>query len=132
MCPNVRYAMCRVRECKVVMLSCKNRGCFVSPPYLDQYGETDQGLRRGNPLHLSHERYTAQAQNSTFFMIQQNGQVSFLNRSRHPYDFVQSLGVCFIVYQCWADPGCLSRIRIFSIPYPGSKRFPNPGFASAS
>jgi Sec7-like guanine-nucleotide exchange factor len=25
-----------------------------------------------------------------------------------------------------ADPGCLSRIRIFSIPDPGSKRFPDP------
>jgi hypothetical protein len=58
--------MCRVRECKVVMLSCKNRGCFVSPPYLDQYGETDQGLRRGNPLHLSHERYAGA--NSTFYL----------------------------------------------------------------
>jgi hypothetical protein len=61
--------MCRVRECKVVMLSCKNRGCFVSPPYLDQYGETDQGLRRGNPLHLSHERYTAQAQTEHLDLI---------------------------------------------------------------
>ncbi len=30
-------------------------------------------------------------------------------------------GVCSV-----ADPGCLSRIRIFSIPDPGSKRFPDP------
>jgi hypothetical protein len=30
-----------------------------------------------------------------------------------------------------ADPGCLSRILIFSIPDPGSKRFPDPGSASA-
>jgi hypothetical protein len=31
-----------------------------------------------------------------------------------------------------ADPGCLSRIRIFSIPDPGSKRFPDPGSGFAS
>lgn len=29
----------------------------MSPPYLDQYGETDQGLRRGNPLTLNQEKY---------------------------------------------------------------------------
>ena len=33
------------------------KGCFISPPYLDQYGETDTGLRRGNPLTLCPERY---------------------------------------------------------------------------
>uniref|UniRef100_A0AAR2LK17 E3 ubiquitin-protein ligase n=1 Tax=Pygocentrus nattereri TaxID=42514 RepID=A0AAR2LK17_PYGNA len=33
------------------------KGCFYAPPYLDDYGETDQGLRRGNPLHLCRERY---------------------------------------------------------------------------
>uniref|UniRef100_A0A646QGC2 E3 ubiquitin-protein ligase n=1 Tax=Hemiscolopendra marginata TaxID=943146 RepID=A0A646QGC2_9MYRI len=47
----------RVRECKVLLLAGKTKGCFVSPPYLDDYGETDQGLRRGNPLHLCSERY---------------------------------------------------------------------------
>lgn len=47
----------RVRECKVVLFSGRTKGCFVSPPYLDQYGETDQGLRRGNPLTLCQERY---------------------------------------------------------------------------
>jgi hypothetical protein len=31
-----------------------------------------------------------------------------------------------------ADPGCLSRIRIFPSQIPGSKRFPDPGFAFAS
>uniref|UniRef100_A0A8C6SAN5 E3 ubiquitin-protein ligase n=1 Tax=Neogobius melanostomus TaxID=47308 RepID=A0A8C6SAN5_9GOBI len=36
----------RVREC-----------CFYPPPYLDDYGETDQGLKRGNPLRLCRERY---------------------------------------------------------------------------
>lgn len=47
----------RVRECKVLLLAGKTKGCFVSPPYLDDYGETDQDLRRGNPLHLCSERY---------------------------------------------------------------------------
>ena len=30
----------------------------MPPPYLDQYGETDQGLKRGNPLTLCPERYS--------------------------------------------------------------------------
>ncbi|KAK7815509.1 hypothetical protein U0070_005621 [Myodes glareolus] len=47
----------RVRECQVLFLAGKTKGCFYSPPYLDDYGETDQGLRRGNPLHLCHERF---------------------------------------------------------------------------
>nr|CAD7425225.1 unnamed protein product [Timema monikensis] len=47
----------RVRECEVLLLATPNRGCFMSPPYLDQYGETDQGLRRGNPLRLCPDRY---------------------------------------------------------------------------
>ncbi|CAG9856266.1 unnamed protein product [Phyllotreta striolata] len=47
----------RVRECEVLYLAAPHRGCVVSPPYLDDYGETDQGLRRGNPLHLCRQRY---------------------------------------------------------------------------
>ncbi|KAJ9589000.1 hypothetical protein L9F63_017695 [Diploptera punctata] len=47
----------RVRECEVLLLASPNRGSFKSSPYLDQYGETDQGLRRGNPLQLCPERY---------------------------------------------------------------------------
>lgn len=47
----------RVRECEILLLASPSRGCFMSPPYLDQYGETDQGLRRGNPLRLCLERY---------------------------------------------------------------------------
>ncbi|KAJ8865906.1 hypothetical protein PR048_033429 [Dryococelus australis] len=47
----------RVRECEVLLLATPNRGCFMLPPYLDQYGETDQGLHRGNPLRLCPERY---------------------------------------------------------------------------
>ncbi|GAB5571520.1 E3 ubiquitin-protein ligase UBR2 isoform X3 [Prionailurus iriomotensis] len=46
-----------VRECQVLFLAGKTKGCFYSPPYLDDYGETDQGLRRGNPLHLCKERF---------------------------------------------------------------------------
>ncbi|XP_066862330.1 E3 ubiquitin-protein ligase UBR2 isoform X7 [Kogia breviceps] len=46
-----------VRECQVLFLAGKTKGCFYSPPYLDDYGETDQGLRRGNPLHLCRERF---------------------------------------------------------------------------
>uniref|UniRef100_A0A1B0DIL8 E3 ubiquitin-protein ligase n=1 Tax=Phlebotomus papatasi TaxID=29031 RepID=A0A1B0DIL8_PHLPP len=46
----------RIRECEVMLLSV-SKGCFVSPPYLDEYGEYDAGLRRGNPLHLCRERY---------------------------------------------------------------------------
>lgn len=47
----------RIRDCKILLLSDKNKGCFLAPPYVDQYGETDQGLYRGNPLHLCPERY---------------------------------------------------------------------------
>uniref|UniRef100_H3C3Y1 E3 ubiquitin-protein ligase n=1 Tax=Tetraodon nigroviridis TaxID=99883 RepID=H3C3Y1_TETNG len=46
----------RVRECQVLFVAGKT-GCFYPPPYLDDYGETDQGLKRGNPLHLCLERY---------------------------------------------------------------------------
>lgn len=46
----------RIRECELVIIG-YNKGSYVMPPYLDKYGETDQGLRRGNPLKLCHERY---------------------------------------------------------------------------
>jgi E3 ubiquitin-protein ligase UBR2 len=42
----------RVRECKIVLLSGRKKGCFIPPPYLDEYGEIDLNLRRGNPLKL--------------------------------------------------------------------------------
>lgn len=45
----------RIRDCEILLLG-MNKGCFMSAPYLDEYGETDQGLRRGNPLHLCEER----------------------------------------------------------------------------
>ncbi|XP_011302105.1 E3 ubiquitin-protein ligase UBR2 [Fopius arisanus] len=47
----------RVRECEILFLRSPNRGAFACPPYLDEYGETDQGLRRGNPLKLCREKY---------------------------------------------------------------------------
>lgn len=45
----------RIRECEILLLGL-SKGTFMSAPYLDEYGETDQGLRRGNPLHLCKER----------------------------------------------------------------------------
>ncbi|XP_038154289.1 E3 ubiquitin-protein ligase UBR2 [Cyprinodon tularosa] len=47
----------RVRDSQVLFVAGKSKGCFYPPPYLDDYGETDQGLKRGNPLHLCTERY---------------------------------------------------------------------------
>ena len=47
----------RVRECKVVLLAGPSKGCFIQSPYVDEYGETDPGLRRGNPLRLCPEKY---------------------------------------------------------------------------
>ncbi|ELW48112.1 E3 ubiquitin-protein ligase UBR1 [Tupaia chinensis] len=47
----------KIRECRVVLVEGKARGCAYPSPYLDEYGETDPGLKRGNPLHLSRERY---------------------------------------------------------------------------
>lgn len=46
----------RIRECELLIIG-YNKGSYALPPYLDKYGETDQGLRRGNPLKLCHERY---------------------------------------------------------------------------
>uniref|UniRef100_A0A2P2HWE1 E3 ubiquitin-protein ligase n=1 Tax=Hirondellea gigas TaxID=1518452 RepID=A0A2P2HWE1_9CRUS len=48
----------RVWDCRVIFRTGKYRGCYYSPPYLDQYGETDLGLRRGNPLFLNNELYS--------------------------------------------------------------------------
>ncbi|XP_044293209.1 E3 ubiquitin-protein ligase UBR1 isoform X3 [Varanus komodoensis] len=47
----------KIRDCKVVLIGGKIRGAFYPAPYLDEYGETDPDLVRGNPLHLCHERY---------------------------------------------------------------------------
>ncbi|KAL0272834.1 UNVERIFIED_CONTAM: hypothetical protein PYX00_005659 [Menopon gallinae] len=47
----------RIRECEILLLATPSRGCFIQAPYLDRYGETDPGLRRGNPLTLCPIRY---------------------------------------------------------------------------
>ncbi|KAJ7990733.1 hypothetical protein DPEC_G00289980 [Dallia pectoralis] len=47
----------RIRECEMVLMSSKTRGCTIPAPYLDDYGETDPQLGRGNPLHLCPQRY---------------------------------------------------------------------------
>uniref|UniRef100_A0A182N0G2 E3 ubiquitin-protein ligase n=1 Tax=Anopheles dirus TaxID=7168 RepID=A0A182N0G2_9DIPT len=46
----------RIRDAEILLLGI-NKGCFMPAPYLDEYGETDQGLRRGNPLRLCKGRY---------------------------------------------------------------------------
>ncbi|CAJ0578381.1 unnamed protein product, partial [Mesorhabditis spiculigera] len=47
----------RIRESQVVLLASKTRGCLKAAPYVDEFGETDVGFRRGNPLHLNREQY---------------------------------------------------------------------------
>ncbi|XP_017056178.1 E3 ubiquitin-protein ligase UBR1 isoform X2 [Drosophila ficusphila] len=47
----------RIRDCQVVYLG-RGKGCLIQPPYLDEYGETDMGLRRGNPLRLCQAAYS--------------------------------------------------------------------------
>ncbi|XP_043223453.1 E3 ubiquitin-protein ligase UBR2-like [Amphibalanus amphitrite] len=49
--------MLRIRECRVHLLVNKVRGASVPPPYVDKFGEMDQGLNRGNPLTLWREQY---------------------------------------------------------------------------
>ncbi len=67
----------RPLECKVMLISSSGKGCFLGAPYVDEYGEQDNGLklvfqsskhcakwalqsfcwpfRRGNPLFLNEE-----------------------------------------------------------------------------
>ncbi|XP_071354990.1 E3 ubiquitin-protein ligase UBR1 isoform X2 [Trachinotus anak] len=47
----------RIRECEIILMASKTRGSTYPAPYLDDYGETDPHLLRGNPLHLCPERY---------------------------------------------------------------------------
>ena len=47
----------RIRECFVVIHNKTTRGAYLSAPYVDEYGETDKGLKRGNPLFLDQEKY---------------------------------------------------------------------------
>ncbi|KAL0603122.1 E3 ubiquitin-protein ligase UBR1 [Plecturocebus cupreus] len=39
-----------IRECRVVLVEGKARGCAYPAPYLDEYGETDPGLKQSLPL----------------------------------------------------------------------------------
>lgn len=50
----------RIRECQIIFLYVTadiSRGCFKPAPYVDEFGETDPGFRRGNPMHLNKELY---------------------------------------------------------------------------
>ncbi|XP_034051112.1 E3 ubiquitin-protein ligase UBR1 isoform X2 [Thalassophryne amazonica] len=47
----------RIRECEVVLMASKTQASTYPAPYLDDYGETDPHLGRGNPLHLCPERF---------------------------------------------------------------------------
>ncbi|CAJ0920610.1 unnamed protein product, partial [Mesorhabditis belari] len=47
----------RIRDSQIVLLTSRARGCLKAAPYVDEFGETDVGFRRGNPLHLNHEQY---------------------------------------------------------------------------
>ncbi|CAG7818357.1 unnamed protein product [Allacma fusca] len=47
----------RIRDCKLFYIGGKGKGCYMLPPYVDEYGETDQGLKRGNPMTLDAEKY---------------------------------------------------------------------------
>uniref|UniRef100_A0A1I8B9X3 E3 ubiquitin-protein ligase n=1 Tax=Meloidogyne hapla TaxID=6305 RepID=A0A1I8B9X3_MELHA len=50
----------RIRECQIFFLYIAGesvRGCFKNAPYVDEFGETDPGFRRGNPMRLNKELY---------------------------------------------------------------------------
>jgi len=47
----------RIRECLIFITNKITKGAFLPAPYLDEYGETDRGLKRGNPLYLDEEKY---------------------------------------------------------------------------
>jgi len=56
----------KIDECKILLLQIKFSqrtefsevtGCYVSAPYLDDHGETDQDLLKGNPLYLCRKNY---------------------------------------------------------------------------
>lgn len=47
----------RIRNCQILLLSGRTKGCYMAAPYIDDHGETDFGLHRGNPLHLNQDHY---------------------------------------------------------------------------
>ncbi|XP_065059520.1 E3 ubiquitin-protein ligase UBR2-like [Rhopilema esculentum] len=46
-----------IRDCQILLLYNRTKGCLIASPYLDEYGEPDVKFRRGNPLYLSSCRY---------------------------------------------------------------------------
>jgi len=42
---SISLFLCRVKECQILLLNGHTKGCFLPAPYLDNYGETDQGLK---------------------------------------------------------------------------------------
>lgn len=47
----------RIRTCQILLLSSPSKGCYLDAPYIDDHGETDYNLVRGNPLHLNRQLY---------------------------------------------------------------------------
>ena len=47
----------RLRRCEVALICDFRRGMMLPAPYVDEYGESDEGLRRGNPLKFDAEIY---------------------------------------------------------------------------
>uniref|UniRef100_A0A183C9E3 E3 ubiquitin-protein ligase n=1 Tax=Globodera pallida TaxID=36090 RepID=A0A183C9E3_GLOPA len=61
-CQSSSGVFLRIRECQIICLLVTGggeltRGCFKAAPYVDEFGETDPGFRRGNPMHLNRELY---------------------------------------------------------------------------
>uniref|UniRef100_A0A7E4W1J9 E3 ubiquitin-protein ligase n=1 Tax=Panagrellus redivivus TaxID=6233 RepID=A0A7E4W1J9_PANRE len=56
-CTGVSGMFLRIRDCQIVMLTSRKRGTFRPAPYVDQFGETDLGFRRCNPLFLHEDMY---------------------------------------------------------------------------
>ena len=46
-----------VTECRIILTSNVKRGASLPAPYVNEYGETDEGMRRGNPLRLDPARW---------------------------------------------------------------------------
>jgi hypothetical protein len=68
-------------------------------------------------------RYQSPLNGTTYSVNQRN------QKDVHRYIYKTDHGFLWVETSV-ADPGCLSRIRNFSIPDPGSKRFPDPGSGS--
>ena len=46
-----------LRDCQITILVDAKRGAYLSAPYVDEYGEHDDMLKRGNPLKLDSQKY---------------------------------------------------------------------------